>query len=283
MIALITGIGGFVGPYLTKELESKGYTVYGVDLNNVDNHKILHCDITDFDSVYSVINKIKPDLVFHLAGFSSVAKSFDNPELCFKINVNGTKNLLDAITKVGIRPKILIVSSSEIYGKPKYNPMDESHPLEPISPYGKSRLAQEELCKEYDLPIIISRSFNHTGTTQPDTFVIPSFRKQVSEAKDGDTIHVGNLDITRDFSDVRDIVKAYVMLLERGKAGEVYNVGSGNAYVLKDILNHFIKESGKKLVIDVDENRFRKADIEKQVCDCKKLHAITGLHFRKII
>jgi GDP-4-dehydro-6-deoxy-D-mannose reductase len=283
MIALITGIGGFVGPYLKQELESKGYTVYGLELNGQFNDKIIRCDITDFDSVYDAINKVKPDVVFHLAGFSSVAKSFENPELCFKINVDGTKNLLNAIIRIGIKPKILIVSSSEVYGKPKYNPIDELHPLDPVSPYGKSRVEQEELRKNYDLPIIISRSFNHTGPTQPDTFVIPSFKKQISEAKDGDSIYVGNLDVVKDFSDVRDVVRAYRILLEKGQAGEVYNVGSGKAYSLKKLLETLIKKSGKKIEVKIDPKRFRPVDIKEAVCDNRKLLSIEKIGFRKIV
>lgn len=290
-IVLITGISGFVGHYLREELESNGYTVYGLDIRGDDitgeGKKIFQCDITDFNSIYNVIDNIRPDEIFHLAGFSSVAKSFENPELCFKINVDGTKNLLDAVIKAGINPKILVISSSEVYGKPKYNPIDESHPLNPISPYGESRVKQEKLCLEYikkhDLKIIISRSFNHTGPDQPETFVIPSFKKQIRDAKDGDTISVGNLDVVRDFSDVRDVVKVYCILLEKGQAGEIYNVGSGNAYKLKEVLDTLIKESGKNLLVQVSKERYRKADIEEQVCDARKLQKIVRMPFRNFL
>lgn len=268
--ALITGINGFVGPYLQHELEKNGYDVYGIDLNG-GSDKIFSCDITNFDSVLDVMLKIKPDFIFHLAGFSSVAKSFENPELCFKINVDGTKNLLDAVVKSGLKPRVLIVSSAEVYGRPKYIPIDEKHPLDPVSPYGKSRVEQEKLALSYNLPVIISRSFNHTGPGQPATFVIPSFKKQVSEAKDGDTIFVGNLDLVRDFSDVRDVVHAYRTLIEKGKVGEVYNVGSGVGYKLRDILDKMIKESGKKLKVEVDPKKYRDVDIPKLVCDNKKI------------
>jgi GDP-4-dehydro-6-deoxy-D-mannose reductase len=286
MIALITGINGFVGPYLREELESSGILVYGLDITG-DGKKIFQCDITDSDSVQSVISRIRPDLVFHLAGFSSVAKSFENPELCFRINVDGTKNLLDAIIMARINPRILIISSSEVYGRPEYNPIDENHPLKPVSPYGESRQNQEILCMDYikrhDLKIIISRSFNHTGPNQSETFVIPSFRKQILEAKDGDEILVGNLDIIRDFSDVRDVVKAYRALLESGEIGEVYNIGSGHAYHLGKVLKKMILESGKKLSVKIDPKRYRKADIEEMVCNPKKLMQVIDIKFRKII
>ncbi|MGV8141871.1 MAG: GDP-mannose 4,6-dehydratase [Candidatus Woesearchaeota archaeon] len=282
MIALITGMNGFVGPYLESELVSKGYIVYGIDIRS-DGKKIFSCDITDFDSVLSVIEKVRPDVIFHLAGFSSVSRSFQEPELCFKINVDGTKNLLDAVTKTGIKPKILVISSSEIYGIPKYIPIDESHPLNPISPYGHSRLAQERLCKEYDLPIIISRSFNHTGPGQQETFVIPSFIKQIENIKDKGIIYVGDLDITRDFSDVRDIVKAYIILIAKGIAGEAYNVGSGIPYNLRDILHTLIERSHKNINIKVDPERFRPNDIKEIVCDNTKLLKLEKIKFRNIL
>lgn len=268
--ALITGINGFVGPYLRKELEANGYRVYGLDLHGTEG--AYACDITSFEQVFKVVDAVKPDFIFHLAGFSSVAKSFENPLLCFKINVEGTKNLLDAIVKVGLKPKILIVSSAEVYGVPKYLPIDEKHPLDPISPYGKSRVEQEKLALGYDLHVVISRSFNHTGPGQPTTFVIPSFKKQVDEAKDGDTIYVGNLDVVRDFSDVRDVVKAYRILLEKGKAKEIYNVGSGIGYRLRDILESLIKKSGKRLMVEIDPDKLRKNDIFKVVSDNKKIN-----------
>jgi GDP-4-dehydro-6-deoxy-D-mannose reductase len=279
-IALITGVNGFVGPYLRKELESDEYDVYGFDLNA--GNKVFRCDITDFNSVFSVIKELKPDVIFHLAAFSSVGKSFEDPKKCFDVNVLGTKNLLDAVMKCGIRPKILIVSSSEIYGVPVYLPIDEVHPLNPVSPYGMSRLEQERLCKNYDLPIIIVRSFNHTGENQPETFVIPSFKKQVMDAKEGDTIYVGDIDVVRDFSDVKDVVKAYVALVEKGVIGEVYNVGSGNRYLLRDILYAFIKKSGKNLKIETDPSKYRKAEIKEQVCNPKKLHTIYPHEFKKM-
>lgn len=272
--ALITGINGFVGPYLKKELEHHDYEVFGIDLKG-DDKKVFSCDITDPDSVYNTISKVEPDFIFHLAGFSSVGKSFQQPELCKKINVDGTRNLLDAVVKAGLmRSRILIVSSAEVYGKAEKIPIDENHPLNPLSPYGKSRVEQEKVASGFDLPIIIARSFNHTGPDQPDTFVIPSFRKQIKEANDGDTIHVGNLEVVRDFSDVRDVVKAYRILLEKGKDKEIYNVGSGEEYKLKDILDRFIKQSGKNLKVEIDPKRYRKADIPVLVCDNSRLNKL---------
>jgi len=175
--------------------------------------------------------------------------------------------------------KILIVSSAEVYGNSKYLPIDEKHPLGPFSPYAESKGEQEKVTLKY-LNTIIARSFNHTGLDQPPNFVIPSFRKQIDEAKDGEKIYVGNLDVIRDFSDVDDVVHAYRLLLEKGALGEVYNVGSEIGYNLQDVLKKLIKDSGKKLKIEVDSERYRKEDIYKLICDNTKIKKL-GASFKK--
>ena len=297
MKALITGIGGFVGPYLRRELENAGYEVAGLD-KRIDtgaaaaaggSREILECDITEAEQTLRAVQKIRPDAVFHLAGFSSVAKSFEEPELCRAVNVGGTKNLLAALRETGIAPKVLIVSSAEVYGRPDYLPVDENHPLTPVSPYGESRLEQERaaLSGEYapggsDIPVIVSRSFNHTGAGQPATFVIPSFKKQIKEAEDGGVIKTGNLEVVRDFSDVTDVVRAYRILLERGESGEVYNTGSGIPYRLREILKYLIAESGKELFIETDPKRYRPADIPELYADNRKLLDVGGVSFKKL-
>lgn len=269
MNVLITGVSGFVGPYLREAVEKRGHKVYGMSRKNAD----FECDVTDAEGVLKVVEKVKPDAIFHLAGFSSVSKSFEKTDECFEINVNGTKNLLDAVVSLKINPKIIVVSSVEAYGIPNYIPIDENHPLNPITPYGKSRVAQENLVKEYDRNVIVARSFNHTGPNQSESYVIPSFKKQINEAKDGDNIYVGNLNIVRDFSDVRDVVEAYCLLLEKGEKG-VYNVGSGKAYSLKYILDELIKKSGKKLNVVVDEKKYRKVDIPVLLADNQKIRKL---------
>lgn len=278
--ALITGINGFVGPFLKKELEEHGYEVYGFDLSIDDDktddqgdgiRRVFACDITDVDAVAQIVEEVKPDYIFHLAGFSSVSKSFDMPELCEKINVGGTKNLFDAVTKARIKPRILIVSSAEVYGKTEVIPINEGQEPRPLSPYGKSRLEMERISFSSDQDVVVSRSFNHTGPRQSDKMVIPSFKKQVKDGKEGDTILVGDLSIIRDFSDVRDVVRAYRILLEKGKEKEIYNVGSGKGYKLADLLNKLIKDSGKYLKIKVDENKLRKVNIPELVADTSKI------------
>lgn len=272
--ALITGVNGFVGPYLVEELISNGYAVFGCSLEKESNltklTKYFSCDITNLENVEEVINSIKPDVVFHLAGFSSVSKSFENPKLCFKINVEGTKNLIDSFNKLKIFSKIMVISSAEVYGQPKINPVNENAELNPLSPYANSRIEQEKIALTYKNSIII-RSFNHTGLTQPDTFVIPSFRKQIVESKDGDKVFVGNLDIIRDFSDVKDVVRAYRILFEKGVCGEIYNVGSGKGHSLKEILEKMISDSKKSLIVVIDPKKYRSADIKELICDNLKI------------
>jgi GDP-4-dehydro-6-deoxy-D-mannose reductase len=272
--ALITGSEGFVGPNLKRELEKNDYEVVGLDFQGNPDFK---CDITDRESLSKVINSVKPNFIFHLAGFSSPSKSFEKPELCFKINVEGTRNLLDISKKIeGCR--VLIVSSGEVYGNPEYLPIDEKHPLNPNSPYGESRVEQEKIALGYRNNIIV-RPFNHTGPDQPPIFAIPSFRKQIAEAKNGGVIYTGNLEVVRDFSDVVDVVHAYRVLLEKGELGEIYNLGSGKGYRLRDVIESLIKDSGKDLRIETDPEKYRKIDLSKLICDNTKIKNL-GVNFR---
>ena len=285
--ALITGISGFVGPYLAKELIQNKYDVFGLDRsgkNNPDSKfeiqdsHILQCNLLDKNNVFKVINEIRPDYIFHLAGFSSVKDSWEKPELCRKINVEGTKNLLEGIISAKLDPKILIVTSAEVYGKPKKLPLKETSPLSPESPYAKSRVEQEKLLENYkNLNWIISRSFNHTGPGQQPIFVIPEFAKQLVEIKKGKIepkIMVGNLEAKRDFSDVRDIVQAYRLLLEKGRKHEIYNVCSGKSYIIRDLLNKLIKIVGKEVQVEIDKNKFRPVDIKELRGDNSKIREL---------
>tara|TARA_Y100000031_G_scaffold89857_1_gene98864 strand:+ start:3096 stop:4046 length:951 start_codon:yes stop_codon:yes gene_type:complete len=245
MKALITGAKGFVGPYLKQYLESQNYEVISTDKDDLD--------ILDRDKVFQFINKHKFTHIFHLAGFSSPRLSHDNAELCHNINVNGTKNLLDAVIYSNTKPKILIVSSAHVYGKPKYLPIDEQHPLDPTtSPYAKSRIEQEKITKNYKLPIIISRSFNHTGPGRQDIFICSEFAKKIAEIESGKrepVIEVMDLTAKRDFTDVRDMVKAYYLALEKAQPNQTYNLCSGKAYSAQDILDILLKLTQKEIKI----------------------------------
>lgn len=236
---LITGSSGFVGPYVAKEFRKSNYEIFYAEHStkeNKENHFLL--DITDKSAVFDLIKKIKPDYIIHLAGFSSIFKSFTHPEECRKINVDGTRNILEALVKWAPQCRTLIVSSIHVYGNPQYSPVDENHPLNANSPYAESRIEQENLINKFDLDILISRSTNHTGPGQKE-FVVGDFCKQVVDIERGikePIIYVGNLSTEKDFLDVRDVVKAYKLIIEKGKTKECYNVGSGNNITIGEIL-----------------------------------------------
>ena len=283
--AFITGVGGFVGPYLARHLVKKGYEVFGVDRkgSRIDGCVVEKCDVTDYDSLFAIVSRIKPDCIFHLAGQSSVAKSWGEPELTKKVNVGGTKNLFRAVVAAGIKPKILLVSSAEIYGIPKKVPIAEEHPVSPISPYGETKVEQEKLVKEFisrhKMQIVIARSFNHTGPGQPPDFVCSNFAMQIADIEKGKQpplIKVGDRKIKRDFSDVRDIVSAYALLVEKGISGEVYNVCSGTAFTIGEILDKLLKLSSVKVTVEPDPSKMKNSIVPVLHGDNSKLVRATG-------
>jgi len=266
MRALVTGSNGFVGAYLCELLEKKGYTVFGTSFSGTT----YDADITNKKEIAKVVDMAKPDVVFHLAAQSSVRMSWEKKKETFRINVNGTRNVLEAAKK--FKPRILVVSSSEVYGKPKKNPIPEKHPLQPVSPYAESKAEQEKIASDHGA--VIARSFPHTGPGQLPSFVIPDFAKQIADIEKGKeaVISVGNLDVVRDFSDVRDIVKAYVLLAEKGKG--TYNVCSGRGIRLRDALDMMISHSTKKIRVEIDKGKLRKADIPKAVGDNTRIRKL---------
>lgn len=282
--AFITGVSGFVGPYLVRHLAASGFEVFGVDRSGkgVDGCVVEKCDVTDAAAVARVVKEVSPDFVFHLAGQSSVAKSWKEPELTWEVNVGGFRNLLDSVAAAGISPKILLVSSAEVYGIPKKLPISESHPIAPISPYGESKVEQERIALAHvkdGMHIVISRSFNHTGPGQPSEFVCSNFARQVAGIGKGSqppVIKVGNPKIRRDFSDVRDVVKAYLLLLQKGVSGEAYNVCSGSAFTIGDVIGKLAKISGAKFRVEQESSRVLGNAVPALQGDHSKLTAATG-------
>lgn len=282
MKALITGIGGFVGPHLADNLLKNEYSVFGIDrkASEVNGCKCFACDITDEKAVENIISEVKPDVIFHLAGQSSVEKSYKEPELTFKINVEGTNNIFAALINCNIKPKVLIISSADVYGAPESMPINEDAELSPKSPYARSRVEQEEISlrcnEEYGIPIVVSRSFSHTGPGQQENFVCPNFAKQVVLVKRGkqSVIKVGNIEVKRDFTDVRDMVEAYRILSEKGIPGEIYNAGSGKSVSLRHVLETLFTEAGVKPEIEQEPSRVRKNDAIEIQADISKLKAL---------
>lgn len=272
---LVFGACGFVGHYLIDEFSKHDYLVFGSDTRAEAND--LQCpyfqgDITDYSSVHSIIEKVNPDYLVNLAAISSVAFSWENPQVTFSVNVIGILNILGSLIDLNLfRSKTLVVGSSEEY-LPKNSPLSITDPLNSNNPYGISKTTQEQLAelysKKYGLSVIRVRSFNHTGVGQADTFVIPSFCKQVAEiekSKKPGVISVGNLSAVRDFSDVRDIVACYRWLLENKESG-VFNVGSGEALSLEEILKKIISMSSQKIDVVVDPNKIRPVDTPYICC-----------------
>ncbi len=287
MKALVTGIDGFVGNHLSNYLLKMGYEVYGTTVLkkfDKENVKIYHMDILDKNETESVINKIKPDQVYHLAGQSAVGMSWKEPVLTININVNGTINLLDTIKDLKLDTSILIIGSSDQYGiiKPEECPVNEEHIQNPQSPYGISKKTQEEIAKlyskAYNMNVIMVRPFNHIGVGQSLNFVVPDFASKIADIENGiePVLKVGNLETYRDFTDVRDIVRGYVMLLNKGKKGEIYNIGSGREVKVYDILKKLTDMSKVLIKIEIDPDKFRPVDVPLIVCDNTKIFKDTG-------
>lgn len=261
MKILITGIHGFVGPYLQRELES-AHEVFGIDVATKEKN-IFQCDLQSFDQINDVIATIQPDAVAHLAALSSVAQSWNNPQMIVDLNRTMTQNIYKAIETQKLHSKVLLISSAEVYAKDQAYPLTESSAIGPTNPYAESKVAQEKVTKKFpNIPTVISRSFNHTGPGQRDIFVLSSFAKQIAEIEQGkkEILLVGNLDAKRDFSDVRDVVRAYRLLLEEGPTGEIYNVCSGKSYPVSDLLSMLVSQSTTKITVKQDPDRLRPSD-----------------------
>lgn len=275
---LITGINGFVGHHMLELLQNVGSRshILGVLKNAARfrnkykklNVTLVELDLNDRETTYSTLRNFRPDCIIHLASNSSVAYSWKNPVESFQNNTNIFLNLLESVRELKLSCRILSIGSSEEYGIVPVSavPLVETREFNPISPYAVARVSQELLSKVYSsgygLDIIMTRSFNHIGPGQKDTFVISSFAKQIAHAKkeSAKSIRVGDLNIVRDFLDVRDVVKAYLMLIEKGKKGEVYNVCKGVGHSLKEILSEMLEIAGMEIEMEVDLGLLRPSD-----------------------
>ena len=267
---LIFGYSGFVGPYLAKEFINNGYNVVGTDIiepiSKGDSITFFKSDLLDFNQVECLINRINPTMIINLAAISSVGLSWKMPQRTMQVNVIGTLNILEAARKLENMPKVMFVGSSEEYASSD-KPLNEKSNLDSNNPYGISKLTQEKYAelykKQFGMKIYCVRAFNHTGIGQKDTFVLPSFCKQVAEidktGKPG-LIKVGNLEVIRDFSDVRDIVRGYRMIIENDNNEYIFNIGSGKSYSLKELLEYIISLSSNNIKIEIDSERYRPID-----------------------
>lgn len=294
MKVLITGVTGFVGSHLAEFLLKKGITVYGIERwrskkDNVDHLKekirFVYCDIRDATAIHEVVFKVKPDRIFHLAAQSFVPTSWLAPAETLTTNIIGELNLFEAVRQAGLKPTIQIACSSEEYGSvhPKELPIKETNLLRPLSPYGVSKVGQDLLgyqyFKTYGLKVVRTRAFNHTGPRRGDVFMTSNFAKQIALIEKGlqpPVISVGNLSPRRDFTDVRDIVRAYWLATEKGKPGEVYNICSGKDYSVRQVLSILLKMSRRKIKVRQDPKRLRPSDVMRLLGDSTKFRKATG-------
>lgn len=315
MRVLITGVTGMAGSHLADYLlQKKGLEVFGTfrwrsrmenldDLKKEDRLNIITCDrgtkpstssaklnlmeadIGDAFSMNRAISVVRPDRIFHLAAQSYVPASWWAPAETLHTNIIGEVNLLEAVRTEGIDPTIHIAGSSEEYGYvlPNEIPVKETNPLRPLSPYGVSKVAQEMLayqyCRSYGIKTIVTRGFNHEGPRRGDVFVTSSFAKQIAEIEKGlrePVIYTGDLSSKRDWSDVRDFVKAYWLAAEKGTPGEVYNIGSGKALEVREMLDMLLGMSDIKVEVRSDPTRLRPSDVKVLVCDSTKFRKLTG-------
>ena len=287
MRVLVTGAHGFVGRHLTSALRARGHDVVEADRTERDG-EALKLDVTDPLAVRAAFDLVGPDAVAHLAGQAFVPQSLRNPAATFATNAGGTLNVLDAARGVagdGQRPRLLIVSSAEVYGaQPREAyPLRETAPALPRNPYAASKAAAEALAqayaRSYGVDAVVTRAFNHIGAHQDEDFAVAAFALQIARAAAGRTriVRVGNLEASRDVLDVRDVCSAYALLLEGGgEAGEVYNVCSGTATTMRELLRRLIEIGRVPVEVHEDPERMRPSDVPISVGDASKLRAATG-------
>ncbi len=275
--ALIFGACGFAGRYLIRELKEHGYTVHGSDMLENENAGLCEsfaaCDILDAEQVKETVRSICPTHIVNLAAISSVGLSWKIPQKTISVNVNGTLNILEAAREICPEARILLIGSSEEYVVTA-DPISESTALDANNPYGISKFVTErfsEMYRErYGMKIYHVRAFNHTGVGQRESFVVPSWCRQaagISGSGSEGTMRVGNVSVIRDLSDVRDIVRAYRMVIESDDCETVYNIGSGKGIALGDILKYLQELSKQPITVKQDPDLFRPADNPVIVCD----------------
>ncbi|MCY3915317.1 MAG: GDP-mannose 4,6-dehydratase [Chloroflexi bacterium] len=292
MRVLITGAGGFVGRHLSAHLgrvQAKARLIGTTFFPSETVHKAVNehrrIDLKGYEQVRDLLEDCRPDAIFHLAAQAFVPRSFDDPWETLENNIRAQLNIIRASLELDIQPRILIVSSAEIYGAvaPDQLPLDEDAAIRPTNPYSVSKVAQDMLALQYylshDLPIMRARPFNHIGPGQNERFVAPAFAKQIAAIEEdaGDAvIYVGNLEAKRDFTDVRDIVRAYHMIVEKGKPGEAYNIASGLAHSIRHLLDTLLQLSDIEIEVRVDPERLRPVDVPEIRGDSSKLRRDTG-------
>ena len=282
MRALITGSEGFVGKYLRAELEANGYEVTGLDL--VPGEKTVTVNLLEPEAVDALLAELQPNTVFHLAGQADVGRSWKIPAKTVEINVVAAVNLMEALRKRCPESTLVLVGSSDEYGNLREAgvSVSEETPVNPMTPYAISKIAQEQMGKAYarayGMKICMTRSFNHGGAGQKPGFMIPDFASGIVRVERGEAeaVSVGNLASRRGFTHVEDVVRAYRLIAEKGKAGEVYNVGSGETHSAQEVLDRLIAMASCPVPVRQDPARMRPSDTPVICCDRSKLTRDTG-------
>lgn len=275
---LITGIAGFVGQHALYFFQNRGYDVSGLGITSFSKVKnYLEADLCDTEKVTNFISHIRPDYIINLAGYASQGRSFKEPIAAHQANYLSLVSLMSSITNSKVKlKKLLQVSTSEIY-KVSERPIHEKSSLALTSPYATSKFFGEKLLSEslHNIPFVIARPFNHIGPGQSLNFFLPSIIDQIKQAKNKRVkINVGNIEVYRDFSAVEDIVAGYAVLLENGKSGEVYNLGSGNSYKLSDIIYMAAEIAGIEVEIEINPEKVRKNDAPMRKAEIKKIQKL---------
>jgi len=272
--AFVTGGAGFVGQWLQRHLGDAGDEVSAPEV-----------DITEPDALRDAVVSASPEVIYHLAAITNVGESWGAPRQTFEVNAVGTLNLLESARQLAVSPRVILVCSAEVYGQvgPAELPLTEDSPLRPVSPYAASKVAAEFLGLQaflaHGLPVIRVRAFNHIGPGQADTFVVSSLAHQIAKARAGGgagVIEVGNLTPQRDFTDVRDVVRAYRLLAQSGVPGAVYNICSGQAVAIEEIAHLLLGLAGTDIRLEVDPARVRPVEVPILCGDNGRLVAATG-------
>jgi GDP-4-dehydro-6-deoxy-D-mannose reductase len=295
MRALVTGVSGFVGGHLSEHLVGEGDQVVGISASGRWPEELSHLGrgvrIERFDLVEAdepdlaeLIRRKQPEVIYHLAAQSNPQQSVADPRGTWALNLGGTLNLLEAVKTSGLKPRVLLVSSGTCYGDPapEHIPVREDCPLRPNNPYAASKAAADLLGIQHHLAhktdAMIVRPFNHAGPRQSPRYVLAALAAQVADVEAGrkECVEVGNLDVIRDFTDVRDVVRGYRLLALRGAAGEIYNLGSGRGTKIADALEHLRSMARRPVAVRIDPARVRPVDLPLLIADAGKLRAATG-------
>jgi GDP-4-dehydro-6-deoxy-D-mannose reductase len=290
--ALITGVAGFVGGHLAETLLAQpGWEVWGSLIAETDRAlavpgvQAIIADLREPEQARVLVETARPEAVFHLAAQAYVPQAWADPWGTYHTNIRGQLNLLEAISQTKLNARVIVVSSNEVYGlaQPEDLPLRENSPLRPNNPYSVSKLAQDFMGLQYFLdrkmPVIRVRPFNHIGPRQNERFVAPSFAKQIVEIERGlrkPVLRLGNMSAQRDFSDVRDITRAYLLAMEKGEPGEVYNIGSGKPHSVREMLDIMLAHSAVKITEEIDPAKLRPSDTPLSYADPSKFKRQTG-------